>query len=141
MHFLTGLIVTASMQRGLCHLSKDGLLRFSKEAEMKVLSSQQQIRFQQKVLAVTQRDQAFQLRELELHLAERDIIGNGRHMAVVDIRLLREECGWTQEKLAEKVGVSRDSVMDHEAKRAKPSPKTLKAYRDVFSEALGREIR
>jgi DNA-binding XRE family transcriptional regulator len=57
-----------------------------------------------------------------------------------NIQTLRQECGWSIEDLAGKVGVHRTTVLATINSGTKPQPKTLKAYADVFSEALQRAI-
>jgi DNA-binding XRE family transcriptional regulator len=52
------------------------------------------------------------------------------------IRYFRERCGWTQEQLAEKINLSRDSIIDHEQGRTKPSRRNLLKYSELFDKEL-----
>jgi DNA-binding XRE family transcriptional regulator len=57
-----------------------------------------------------------------------------------NIDKFRKDCGWTFEKTAEHVGISKDTVNDHINHGVQPQTPTLKAYADAFSEALDRPI-
>lgn len=48
------------------------------------------------------------------------------------IRELREKKGWTQGELARRIGITPQSVRNHEADRNPPHPKTLATYAHVF---------
>ena len=52
------------------------------------------------------------------------------------LKLLRQEKNWTQEKLAEEIGVKRLAVNKYESGQSKPSAETLQRISDVFSVSI-----
>lgn len=54
---------------------------------------------------------------------------------------LRKECGWTNEDLAEAVGVDVTTIYSHMKGTSKPRPQNIAEYAKAFSEKLGREIQ
>jgi DNA-binding XRE family transcriptional regulator len=53
---------------------------------------------------------------------------------------LRQECGWTYEKLAEHTGLGRSTVIGHVTTGSTPRVGTAKRYADAFTNALKRPI-
>jgi DNA-binding XRE family transcriptional regulator len=58
-----------------------------------------------------------------------------------NIRRLRTECGLTQQQFADRAGVDKGTVGEHErGKTVMIRPSNLKAYADAFSQILGRVV-
>jgi DNA-binding XRE family transcriptional regulator len=58
----------------------------------------------------------------------------------LNINKLRQECGWSFEAMADEVGISKDTALDHVNKGTRPQPKTLRAYADAFTDKFGRQV-
>jgi DNA-binding XRE family transcriptional regulator len=56
------------------------------------------------------------------------------------INRLRRECNWTEEQLAEKVGVTTRTVQRHLAEDSTPYARHIATYERVFSKQLEREV-
>jgi DNA-binding XRE family transcriptional regulator len=56
------------------------------------------------------------------------------------INRLRRECNWTEEQLAEKVGVTTRTVQRHLAEDSMPYARHIATYERVFSKQLEREV-
>ena len=69
----------------------------------------------------------------ELHERESESIGS-------QIEQLREECGWTNEHLAEILGISLRSVERHVSGDSMPYPRHILAYERKFSKHLNRMV-
>lgn len=52
------------------------------------------------------------------------------------LKLLRQEKNWTQEKLAEEIGVKRLAVSKYERGQSKPSAETLQKISEVFGVSI-----
>lgn len=52
------------------------------------------------------------------------------------IRKLRERCGWSQDILAEKTGLAKSSISEHENGKKKPNGKALGYYMQTFGKEL-----
>ena len=57
-----------------------------------------------------------------------------------NLRRLKRESGLSYEKLAEKAGVRKQTVLANAQGTAAPRPETLKYYADVFTERLNRKV-
>jgi ribosome-binding protein aMBF1 (putative translation factor) len=57
-----------------------------------------------------------------------------------NIEKLKKECGWSADKLADKTGIDKKSILSHMHGKSKPNPKTLKEYAQAFSKELNRPI-
>lgn len=56
----------------------------------------------------------------------------GLPLYAVNIRFLRDRCGWSQEKLAKEVGIEKQSVSKHERGKATPHDDNLTQYASAF---------
>lgn len=57
-----------------------------------------------------------------------------------NIKRLREECCLTQEQLADKVGVDKRRIQEHESGKKTPRLQSCKDYAQAFSKELGRKL-
>ena len=57
------------------------------------------------------------------------------------IRELRERCGWSQDVLAEKTGLAKSSISEHENGKSRPNRKALLYYSQALSKELGISLR
>lgn len=56
------------------------------------------------------------------------------------IAKLREQKGWTQEELSERIGISRASLSHYEKDRREPNLETLTRLADVFKTTIDQII-
>jgi DNA-binding XRE family transcriptional regulator len=56
------------------------------------------------------------------------------------IRTFRNECLLSREELAEQIGIDVRSIKRHETGKAKPYPKHLRSYQEVFSKLLNKPV-
>ena len=52
------------------------------------------------------------------------------------LKILREKYGYTQEELAQKVGLTKNAVSLYEHGKRKPSIETLEAFSDIFNVSI-----
>lgn len=52
----------------------------------------------------------------------------------------RKECGWSFDKLAEKTGLYKTTILAHVRRGTGPRAATLKYYADAFTEGLNRPV-
>jgi hypothetical protein len=57
-----------------------------------------------------------------------------------NIDKLRNECGWSFDKLAEKTGIDKKLILSHVNRGAKPHPSTMREYAQAFAKELNRQI-
>jgi transcriptional regulator with XRE-family HTH domain len=57
-----------------------------------------------------------------------------------NIDRVRKECGWSFDKLAEKTGIDKKSILSRVNKGTKPHPATLRIYAQAFTRELQRTI-
>ena len=75
--------------------------------------------------------------------------GSGRRSTAADnikmrvgqnIEKLKKESGWSFDKLAEKTGIDKKTILSHVHGKSKPHPKTQREYAQAFAKELNRAI-